>query len=217
MFGSLFKRSRDQAPPEVLGLTIDRGITFDPIALRMLPSDSLIERPDTTLMITAQGYCDLGEQSHMHRFYPDDDRFLIQIQGGKQDDGPDGARVDEIMLWYFHDVQYPSGEAGWARAREAMRQPTYMLEGDGGPYRFERAWFDTSSAPEDPMTYWEEVCDDRSGSGRRRIFQTAMLFARTLADGRDEMLLINMEEPENAERSVAFMIGFPLERHNFSV
>ncbi len=44
-----------------------------------------------------------------------------------------------------------------------------------------------------------------------------MLFARPLKDCLDEMLLVNMEEPENAERSVAFMLGFPLERHNFSV
>ncbi|MEO9528029.1 DUF2491 family protein [Roseibium sp.] len=214
MFGSLFKRSKGWQPPEVLGLTIGRGITFDPIALRLLPADSLIERPDTTLMITAQGHCDLGEQSHMHRFYPDDDRFLIQFQGG---DGETDERVDEIMLWYFHDVQYPSGDAEWGRMKTAIRQTGYTLRGEDGDHRFERAWFDTSTAPEDPMTYWEDVCDARDGSGRRRIFQTAMLFARPLKDGRDEMLLINMEEPEGAERSVAFMIGFPLERHNFSV
>jgi Protein of unknown function (DUF2491) len=214
MFGSLFKRSKDQQPPEILGLTIDRGITIDPIALRLLPQDSLIERPDTTLMITAQGHCDLGEQSHMHRFYPDDDRFLVQFQGG---DGRNDDRVDEIMLWYFYDVKYPSNDTEWKRLKQAIRQTSYTLEGDGESYGFDRAWFDTSTAPEDPMTYWEEICDDRSGGGRRRIFQTAMLFARAMKDGREEMLLINMEEPENAERSIAFMIGFPLERHNFSV
>lgn len=214
MFGSLFKRSKDNQPPEILGLTIGRGITFDPIALRMLPEDSLLERPESTLMITAQGHCDLGEQSHMHRFYPDDDRFLIQFQGG---DGHQDERIDEIMLWYFYDVKYPSGDGEWDSLKQAIRQTTFTLEGEGQDYRFERAWFDTSNAPEDPMTYWEEVCDDRSGAGKRRIFQTAMLFARPLKDGKDEMLLINMEEPENAERSIAFMIGFPIERHNFSV
>lgn len=214
MFGSLFKRNKEWQPPEVLGLTIGRGITFDPIALRLLPEDSLIERPDSTLMITAQGHCDLGEQSHMHRFYPDDDRFLIQFQGG---DGQSDERVDEIMLWYFYDVQYPSGDQEWNRLKQSIRQNSYTLKGEEGNHRYERAWFDTSTGPEDPMTYWEEVCDDRSGSGRRRIFQTAMLYARGLKDGRDEMLLINMEEPDNAERSIAFMIGFPLERHNFSV
>lgn len=214
MFGSLFKRSKGWTPPEILGLTIGRDLTIDPIALRLLPEDSLLERPETTLMITAQGHCDLGEQSHMHRFYPDDDRFLIQLQGG---DGQSEERIDEIMLWYFIDVQYPTSSADWDEVKTAIRQTNYTLTVDNRDYRFERAWFDTSSGPEDPMTYWEDVCDDRSGAGRRRIFQTAMLFARRLADGRDEMLLINMEEPENAERSVAFMIGFPLERHNLSV
>ncbi|MCR9061936.1 MAG: YjfK family protein, partial [Rhodobacteraceae bacterium] len=122
-----------------------------------------------------------------------------------------------IMLWYFYDVQYPSGEAEWSKCKNSIRQKNYSLSRGGENIGFERAWFDTSTSPEDPMTYWEEICDDRSGGGRRRIFQTAMLFARQLKDGRDEMLLINMEEPENAERSVAFMIGFPLEQHNFSV
>ncbi len=214
MFGSLFKRSKGWVPPEPLGLTIGRGITFDAVALRLLPEDTLMVRPDTTLMITAQGHCDLGEQSHMHRFYPDDDRFLVQFQGG---DGVEEERIDEIMLWYFYDVRYPSGETDWDAARQAIRQKTYKLETESGAQSYERAWFDTSNAPEDPVTYWEEVCDDRQGGGRRRIFQTAMLFARSLKDGRDEMLLINMEEPETGERSIAFMIGFPLERHNFSV
>lgn len=214
MFGSLFKRDKGWQPPEVLGLTIGRGITFDPIALRLLPADSLIETPDTTLMITAQGHCDLGEQSHMHRFYPDDDRFLVQVQGG---DGKSDERVDEIMLWYFYDVRYPSGSGDWDAMKSAIRQTAFTLKGEGESHRYERAWFDTSTQPEDPMSYWEEVCDDRSGGGRRRIFQTAMLFARRLKDGRDEMLLVNMEEPENAERSISFMLGFPLERHNFSV
>ncbi|WP_299476140.1 DUF2491 family protein [uncultured Roseibium sp.] len=214
MFGSLFKRSKEWQPPEILGLTIGRGITFDPIALRLLPAESLLERPDTTLMITAQGHCDLGEQSHMHRFYPDDDRFLVQIQGG---DGEADTRVDEVMLWYFFDVQYPTSDTEWNRLKDAIRQTTYTVPHEGTDYRFERAWFDTSSTPEDPMTYWEEICDDRSGGGRRRIFQTAMLFARPLQEGRDEMLLVNLEEPDNAERSIAYMIGFPLEQHNFSV
>ena len=215
MFGSLFnKKPKGWLPPEVLGLTIGRGITFDPIALRLLPGDSLIEHPDTTLMITAQGHCDLGEQSHMHRFYPDDDRFLVQFQGG---DGVEDERVDEIMLWYFYDVQYPSGDGEWNRMKDAIRQTSYNLSTEDGLQRFDRAWFDTSTVPEDPMTYWEEVCDTRDGGGRRKIFQTAMLYARTLKDGRDEMLLVNMEEADSGEKSIAFMVGFPLERHNFSV
>jgi hypothetical protein len=150
----------------------------------------------------------------MHRFYPDDDRYLIQMQGG---DGHKDERVDEIMLWYFFDVKYPSSDAEWNRTKQALRQTSFTLESEGNSYHYDRAWFDTSTTPEDPMTYWEEVCDDRSGAGKRRIFQTAMLFARSLKDGKEEMLLVNMEEPENAERTIAYMIGFPIEKHNFSV
>ncbi|AUQ48360.1 hypothetical protein PhaeoP83_00030 [Phaeobacter inhibens] len=210
MFRSLFNRKKANSVPEVAGLTIGRSVTIDPIELKLLGVDTLLEPPQTGFMICAQGHCDLGEQSHLHRFYTDDDRYLLQIQGG---DGYEDDRVDEIMLWYAYDVQYPSRDADWNDLRTRQRQSRFDLQAETSSVAFKRAWFGHSDMVEDPMTYWEDVRETRDSAAPSRIFQTAMLFGRGLSDGRDEMLLVNLEEPEDGERSASFLIGRVLPRH----
>ncbi len=208
------KSSSEDKLPEMLGITIGRAVTVDSISVKLLPKDSLIEVPQLTFSIVAQGHSDLGEQSHLHRFYPDDDSVLLQIQGG---DGIKDERVDEIMLWSYYDVKYPSTDQQWHDIRRSICQTTFSLPGPEGNVVFERAWFDSSDQPEEPMQYWETISEDESGKSKRKIFQTAMLFARELSDGKDEMLLINMEEAEGSgERSVAYMLGRSLSQHELN-
>ena len=217
MFEFLFNRKKstpDYELAEFDGMTIGRAVEIDRIALKLLPEDTLFDIPETTMMVIAQGYCDLGEQSHLHRFYTDDDRFLVQIQGG---DGIADKRVDEIMLWYFWDVQYPSNDKIWNDIEASIHKPEFLLDVDGETKSYQRFWFADDPHDQDPMTYWETVVDDRHGAGKRKIFQTAMLFSRPLQNGENEMLLINMEEMESKERSVSYMIGRPLKPHEFSV
>lgn len=201
--------------PEVLGITIGRAVTVDAISVKLLPKDSLITVPQLTFSIVAQGHCDLGEQSHLHRFYPDDDSVLLQVQGG---DGVTDERVDEIMLWSYYDVQYPSTDRQWQDIRRSICQTTFMLPSSERDVVFERAWFGSSDQAEEPMQYWESVSEGRSGAAGRKIFQSAMLFARELSDGKDEMLLVNMEEvEESGDRSVAFMLGRSLSQHELHI
>lgn len=217
MFDRLFgkKRSTDKPPlPVVLDYTIGREVSIDPTFAKLLPQDSLLDILETTFMISAQGHCDLGEQSHLHRFYDMDDRILLQVQGGN---GFEDVRVDEIMLWAYHDVAYPGSDSAWNAFRNAIRQPVYTLQAGEEKLLFERIWFGEEEGPTDPMTYWETVSDDLEGGATRRIFQTAMLFARQLGDGSDEFLLMNMEEPVGGDRSVTAMIGRPLTRHQLNV
>ena len=214
MLGSLFKKKEKWTAPEMAGITIGRAVSLDPIALKLIPPESLLEAPESTLIISAQGHCDLGEQSHLHRFYPDDDRFLFQVQGG---DGHEDKRIDEVMLWYFVDVQYPSNSADWEGFKKRIRQPRFELSLDGETYHFERSWFDTSINEEDPMTYWETIVDKRDGTGKRKVYQSAMLYSRSLPNQQEEMLLVNLEESESGEKSVAYMVGRPIQNHEFSV
>ncbi|MEP3276543.1 MAG: DUF2491 family protein [Stappiaceae bacterium] len=214
MFGRWRKNKEDAELPQILDVTIDRAVNIDPMAVKLWPADSLLAERPTTLMVVAQGHCDLGEDSHLHRFYKDDDTAMLQIQGG---DGQKDMRVDEIMLWEYFDVQYPTSETDWKKTKEAIRQTQFVLQSENEPITFDRVWFDSSNSPEDPMTYWETVHSRRDKSAARKIFQTAMLFGRTLSDGEDEMLLVNMEEPEESERSVAYMVGRSLAQHNLEV
>lgn len=210
MFGFLKGRKGDQRPsvPALLNVTIGRAVEIERLAYEFWPDDCLVELEDPTLEIVAQGTCDLGEGAHLHRFYPNSDSCMLQMQGG---DGIDDTAVEEIVLWTYLDVQYPSSDAVWSKIATSIRQPRFSIPAHDVSY--DRVWFDGSDEPEDPVTYWETVHDDLTGGETRRIFQTAMLFGRGLSDGGDEMLLVNMEEPEDGDRCVSYMVGRALTQH----
>ena len=210
MFGLFKGRKSNQGPsvPAMLNVTIGRAVEVERLAYEFWPDDCLVELGSPTLEIVAQGQCDLGEGAYLHRFYPNNDSCLLQMQGG---DGVDDTTVEEIVLWTYLDVQYPSSDSGWSQIKEAMRQTKFTIPKHGVSY--DRVWFDGSTGPEDPITYWETVHDNLSGNESRRIFQNAMLFGRELTDGGDEMLLVNMEEPEDGDRCVSYMVGRALTQY----
>ena len=210
MFRFFRNRKSDGRPavPTLLNVTIGRAVEIEAMAYKMWSDDCLVALESPTLEIVAQGHCDLGEGAHLHRFYPNDDSALLQMQGG---DGFDNTVIDEIVLWTYLAVHYPSSDSEWSKVGNALRQTRFDLPDHGVSY--ERVWFDGSDQPEDPVTYWEDVHEDLEGKNPRRIFQTAMLYGRGLQDGGDEMLLVNMEEPEDGDRCVSYMVGRSLTQH----
>ncbi|WP_299292563.1 DUF2491 family protein [uncultured Tateyamaria sp.] len=211
MFRSLFSRKPTKNIPEISNLTIDRAFHIDPVEMKLVGKDSIFVSPEIDLRIVAQGYSDLGEQSFLHRFYPDDDRFILQIQGG---DGVSDKRIDEIVLWYAFDVRYISQDDEWSGMKQKMSAAQFSLPTQDGAIVFQRVWFNHSDAAEDPMTYFEDVHENRESQKGRSVFQTAMLFGRGLKDGSDEMLLVNMEEPEDGDRAVSYLVGRAIPMHS---
>ena len=205
------KSMESQMVPEMMGLTIGRTIELDPLAYKFWPKDSLVDIERDSWLIVAQGHVNLGEGSYLHRFYPADDNSMIQIQGGN---GKEHHDIDEIMVWTYYDNIYPRDNTSWQKELNRLKQPTITI----GPENilYERVWFSDEEGETDPMGYWETVYDNRSGTKSRRIFQTAMLFGRQLSDGNDEMLLVNMEEPEDGDKSICFMLGRSLTPQNFN-
>lgn len=210
MFKSLFKKKEQALLAEVLDLTIGRDVSIDPVTMKMMPTDMLFVAPETGFSIVAQGKCDLGEQSFLHRFYLDDDRYILQVQGG---DGIVDTRIDEIVLWYAHDVQYIADEATWDNTLKRAKSPRFELLNEAETATYERVWFHHSSGDEEPMTYWEDVYATRDSQEPSRIFQSAMLFGRELENSMDEMLLVNLEEPVDGEKSISFLVGLTLPLH----
>lgn len=208
----LFKRKKPTPTlAEIARLTIGRTALIDPLALRLLPEDSLVTVPSPTLPIVAQGKADMGEGVFLHRFYPDEDSVLLQILGG---DGINDHSVSEITLFTVHECFYPSDDGDWNGWRERMRQTRFAIP-SGGPL-FERVWFGNSERPEDPVSFWETVYDDRKAESGRRIFQTCMLFVRRIGEV-DEFLLVNQEEPEQGDRCVSLLVGMSLSANEISV
>lgn len=210
MFRSLFNRTPNKSLPEVANLTLGRTFAVDVVERKLIPEDALFVAPDRDLQIVAQGICDLGEQSFLHRFYPNDDRFLLQVQGG---DGHKDMRIDEIVLWYAHEVRYLSKDEDWDKLKTAMRGASFVLSNGVETTEFSRVWFDHNPGDEAPMGYIEEIHDTEGGEPTNKIYQTAMLFGRGLSDGSDEMLLVNLEEPEEGECAASFLIGRAIAQH----
>ncbi len=210
MFRSLFNRTPDESLPEVANLKLGRTFTVDAVERKLIPEDALFVAPESALQIVAQGVCDLGEQSFLHRFYPNDDRFLLQVQGG---DGHKDPRIDEIVLWYAYEVQYLSNNEDWDKLKKAIRRSSFVLSAGTGTIEFSRVWFANTQEDEAPMGYIEDIRDKDDAEPANKIYQTAMLYGRGLKDGTDEMLLVNLEEPEEGDRAASFLIGRAIPPH----
>jgi hypothetical protein len=210
MFSKLFGR-KDSAPasalPAIRNVTLGRTVWLDTLAWRRLGQDLRFSLDRDTLEITAQGLVDLRDGGFVHRFYTDDDVMFQAVS-----DDREGQRVNDITVFVPWQSAYPGSQAdldAWSRRLKAR-----SFTADGLP-DYTRLWFGDEAESQEPVTFWEEVHDDRDGVPDRRIFQTCMLFARDLpGEGRELLLAIQQEnEAEDLrEREVSFeiMIGVPL-------
>jgi hypothetical protein len=210
MFSKLFGR-KDAAPasalPAIRNVTLGRTVWLDTLAWRRLGDDLKFSLDTDTLEITAQGLIELREGGFVHRFYTDDD---IMFQATSDD--RDGQRVTGITVFIPWASAYPGDAADSEAWAKRLRARTFT--GSGLP-EYRRDWFGDEAESQEPVTFWEDVHDDRDGVPDRRIFQTCMLFSRDLPGDGLELLLAIQQENENEDtrkREVSFeiMIGVAL-------
>lgn len=210
MFDRLFGRKQSlegSALPIVRNITLGRSIVLDPLAWRRFGTDLHFPFDSDTLQIVAQGLVKLNEGGFVHRFYTDDD---VMFQAVSND--PTGQDVTDVTLFAPWNSEYPTSAAD--RTAWMQRLTARSFTGKDLP-EYRRAWFGDAAERQDPVTFWEDVHDDRDGIVDRRIFQTSMLFARQLeGDGR-ELLLAIEQENEAAEVSFEIMLGVVLELGEF--
>jgi hypothetical protein len=151
---------------------------------------------------------DLNEGGFVHRFYTDDDIMFQAVSNDR-----DGQDVTDVTLFAPWDSSYPSSAAERPAWKSRLKARTFTAE---GLPEYSRAWFGPEASEQDPVTFWEELHDDRDGIVDRRIFQTCMLFSRDLPgdDGRELLLAIDMEN-EAGEVSFEIMLGVALELGEF--
>jgi len=207
IFRGLFgggRRGEEDAPvvPIVRNVTIGRSVRLDPLAWRRLGSDAKFRLDTSTLGIVAQGRIDLGADGYVHRFYTEDDLMLQMVSPDAE-----GAGADDFTLFAPWSSAYPPDSA--AKRRWADRLRARVFQDDGLP-EYRRFWFGDADERQDPVSFWENVYDDRAARDARRIYQTCMLFARDLpGDGRELLLAIEME-PEGGDLTHEIMVGIPL-------
>jgi hypothetical protein len=215
MFSKLFGR-KDAAPasalPAIRNVTLGRTVWLDTLAWRRLGDDLKFTLDTDTLEITAQGLVELREGGFVHRFYTDDD---VMFQATSDD--REGQRVTGITVFIPWASAYPGEPADTEAWAKRLRARTFT--GPGLP-EYRRDWFGDEAESQDPVTFWEDVHDDRDGVPDRRIFQTCMLFSRDLPGDGLELLLAIQQENENEDtrkREVSFeiMIGVALDVGEF--
>ena len=211
IFRGLFggRRGDAEAPalPVVRNITIGRSVRLDPLAWRRLGTEAVFQLQTDTLSIVAQGRIDLGADGWVHRFYTEDDLMLQMVSPDAE-----GQGADDVTLFMPWASAFPPDAA--AKRRWADRLRARSFGGEGLP-DYKRFWFGDTDERQDPVSFWENVYDDRAGSVARRIYQTCMLFARDLpGEGRELLLAIEME-PEGGDLTHEIMVGIPLNLGEF--
>jgi hypothetical protein len=213
MFKSLFGR-KEPAPdapalPAIRNVTLGRTLMLDTLAWKRFADELKFPLDHDTLVITAQGLVALNEGGFVHRFYTDDHVMFQAVSNDRE-----GQDVTDITVFAPWESSYPGGASERAAWRRRMSARSFTAP---GLPEYPRLWFGDEADLQDPVTFWEDLHDDRDGVPDRRIFQTCMLFARELgADGEGRELLLAIEmEPEGDAVSHEIMIGVPLEAGEF--
>jgi hypothetical protein len=207
LFGGRKDDDAEPAIPVVRNVTIGRSVRLDPLAWRRLGSDAVFQLDTDTLEIVAQGSIDLGVDGWVHRFYTEDDLMLQMVSPD-----PEGRLAEDFTLFRPWSSAYPPDSRAKREWGDRLREVTFS---DDGLPEFRRFWFGDADARQEPVSFWENVYDDRSGHRARRIYQTCMLFARDLpGEGRELLLAIEME-PEGGDLTHEIMVGIPLDVGEF--
>lgn len=210
MFDRLFGRKQpldDPELPTVRNVTLGRSVVLDPLAWRRFGPDLKFPFDADTLQIVAQGLVDLNDGGFVHRFYTDDDILFQAVSNDRA-----GSDVTDVTLFAPWQSYYPSAASERPAWRERLTARTFT---DEGLPEYRRFWFDDVAERQEPVTFWEDLHDDRDGIVDRRIYQTCMLFARDLEGGGRELLLAIDQENEAREVSFEIMLGVALELGEF--
>ena len=192
--------------PTPLGLRIGAAVDIDTLPLCMHADELHIELPEETLIIVAQGYVDLGDASHAHRYYTADDTMIQVLTVAGMED----RHVEELTLFVPYRSYYPDGDGAWAQWTSKggkLGAPTFRLD-DGS--EFSRIWFDTTEGYAEPVEFTESVYEDPDSDECGEVFHKVMLYGRNLEDGKkNEYLLVSAESYEG-EQTVELMVGVDL-------
>lgn len=210
MFNRLFGRKQplaDTQLPIIRNVTLGRSMMVDPLAWRRFGDALRFPFDGDTLQIVAQGLVELGEGGFVHRFYTDEDMMFQAVTNDRE-----GQDVTDVTLFAPWDSTYPGSSAERPAWRARLSAPSFTA--DGLP-EYRRFWFGDSAPVQEPVSFWEELHDDRDGIVDRRIFQSCMLFARDLPSEGRELLLAIDQENDAGEVSFEIMIGVALELGEF--
>ena len=197
------KEAKPKALAVVRNVTVGRTVVVDPLAWRRLGPGAAFSLDRDTLEITAQGLVKLDAGGWVHRFYTDDHIMLQMVS-----DDPEGMLANDFTVFAPWSSRYPDNATAKAEWLSRLGAPTFK---EPGLPAFDRFWFAEEPGRQAPVTFWEDIFDDREArEPYARIFQRCMLFAREIGDEGRELLLAIAQETEGGELSHEIMVGAPL-------
>jgi hypothetical protein len=213
MFGKLFgKKSEQDKPktPEIMGLYLGGSFEIDPLKLRLLQPDLIIDGAASQHLIQAIGEVNLDTGGKILRFYTDDDAYLQIILDG----GDDENHITDVKLWYFYETKTVGSEAQWQELlKNTISQPKYSLDS----HEYRRVW--DAIGDESPPVAMTEKTYELDGD-ISETDQFVMLYERALNGDTVETLLVTGEEKlinNNFDRCLVTSTGFDVEPADITI
>ena len=221
MFGKLFKGrggadGAQPSTPEIIGLRLGGAFELDPLRLRLLEPQLIVENVAATQFIEAVGEVRLDANTTVLRFYTDDEGYLeVLLEGGLQE-----QHIADVKLWYFYDTQGIAGDAEWEHALAGVISRPAITVDD---HRFERVWGGLADAA--PPVAMTETTWTQQG-GRSQTDQFAMLYERRVDDdvteycrlvGEEKLAATALGDGRNLDRCLVTSTGFDLRSTDIEV
>ncbi|WP_416308704.1 YjfK family protein [Neptunicella sp. SCSIO 80796] len=207
MFSKWFgqKDSEDKVKaPEIMGLYLGGSFEIDPLRLRLLQPDLIIENAASQQLIQAVGEVELDTGGKILRFYTDDDAFVqVVLDGGDTEN-----HITDVKLWYFYNTQTVGSDNQWQQLlKDGISSPTYEL----AQQQFKRVW-DAVGDTSPPVAMTEKTHEEDGDISETDQF--VMLYERPINSDEFEFLMVSGEEKQvgnNLDRCLVISTGFNLQ------
>ena len=203
----LSKSAQKEELDNPLNLRIGAAVDIDTLPYRMHEQALHIDLPTETMLIVAQGYVDLGDDSHVHRYYAKDDSMIqVLTVNGAEDE-----HVEEVTLYVPFQSHYPSTEGEWAQwTTNSGKLGAKSFKIDDGT-EYDRIWFDTTDGYAEPVQFREYIYEDPESDDCKENYQTVMLYGRNLGDETKNEYLLMAIESYGKEKTVELYIGVDID------
>ncbi len=209
-FGPKVVEAARPQSPEIIGLRLGGAFELDPLKLRLIEPQLVVEGVAPTQLIQAVGEVKLDESSQLLRFYTDDEGFLqVLLTGGRTEN-----HISDVKLWHFYETQSVGSEADWKTLLDhKISQPSIEFEGN----TYHRVWEGVGdSSP--PVAMSETTFSESAEADKTDQF--TMLYQRELGEGLFEYVLYSAEEKlidERLDRCFVISTGFDLSSSDVSI
>ncbi|WP_438863601.1 YjfK family protein [Neptunicella sp.] len=190
--------------PEIMGLYLGGSFEIDPLKLRLIEPQLIIENAASQHLIQAVGEVHLDTGGKILRFYTDDDAFVQVVMDG----GDTENHITDVKLWYFFDTQTVGNDQQWQQlVNSDISQPEYQLE----QQTFSRVW--NAVGEQSPPVAMTEKTYEQDGDVSETD-QFVMLYERAIGEDEFESLMVSGEEKQvgnNLDRCRVISTGFNLQ------